>query len=106
VGGPSELSTGFQRKQGFFDAIKENGLKASLCPVTECDAYSRAAGKAACDALLEKRKNITAIVAGNDLIALGCYDALQAAGLRCPEGSGANKGDQKKSRCFAVALSS
>jgi LacI family transcriptional regulator len=85
VGGPLELSTGFQRKQGFLDAIKENGLKLSACPVVESEAYSRAAGKAACEALLEKRKQITAIVAGNDLIALGCYDALQAAGLRCPD---------------------
>jgi LacI family transcriptional regulator len=51
----------------------------------QSDAYSRSAGKAACSALLEKGKKITAIVAGNDLIALGCYDALRAAGLRCPD---------------------
>ncbi|MFM0200698.1 LacI family DNA-binding transcriptional regulator [Paraburkholderia fungorum] len=85
VGGPIELSTGFQRKQGFLDALKENNLKLSACPVVQSDAYSRPAGKAACSALLEKRKKITAIVAGNDLIALGCYDALRAAGLRCPD---------------------
>jgi LacI family transcriptional regulator len=85
LGGPTELSTGFLRKQGFVDAIKENGLKTSACPVLECAAYSRAAGAQACEKLLEKHKNITAIVAGNDLIALGCYDALRAAGLRCPE---------------------
>jgi LacI family transcriptional regulator len=85
LAGPTELSTGFQRKQGFVDAIKENGLKASACPVVECDAYSRAAGLEACEKLLEKHKNVTAIVAGNDLIALGSYDALHAAGLRCPE---------------------
>jgi len=85
VGGPIELSTGFQRKQGFLDALKENNLKLSACPVVQSDAYSRSAGKAACSALLEKGKKITAIVAGNDLIALGCYDALRAAGLRCPD---------------------
>lgn len=85
VGGPIELSTGFQRREGFLDAIKGNGLKLSACPVVESDAYSRAAGKVACDALLAKRKTITAIVAGNDLIALGCYDALHAVGLRCPD---------------------
>jgi LacI family transcriptional regulator len=28
---------------------------------------------------------VTAIVAGNDMIALGCYAALAAAGRRCPD---------------------
>jgi LacI family transcriptional regulator len=35
--------------------------------------------------LLRENPEITAIVAGNDMIALGCYAALAAAGLRCPE---------------------
>ncbi len=29
-------------------------------------------------------KKFTAIVAANDLLALGCYDALAEAGLNCP----------------------
>jgi LacI family transcriptional regulator len=30
-------------------------------------------------------KDLTAVVAGNDLLALGCYDALAEAGLNCPQ---------------------
>jgi LacI family transcriptional regulator len=34
--------------------------------------------------LLVDRRDFTASLAGNDLIALGCYDALREAGLSCP----------------------
>ena len=35
-------------------------------------------------AAARRTRTCTAIVAGNDMIALGCYAALAAAGLRCP----------------------
>ena len=35
--------------------------------------------------ILATRQKFTAIVAGNDLMALGCYDELMAKGLKCPE---------------------
>ncbi len=41
VSGPIALSTGFQRKQGFLEAIKENDLKMSACPVVESVTRSR-----------------------------------------------------------------
>jgi len=85
LSGPIGLSTGYHRKQGFEDAVREHGLRKTACPIVECSEYSRDAGKAACGTLLEKHKDVTAIVAGNDLIALGCYDALHAAELRCPQ---------------------
>ena len=37
-----------------------------------------------CSELLEDRRDLTAIVAANDLLAIGCFDVLQACGLRCP----------------------
>ncbi|SDI50342.1 transcriptional regulator, LacI family [Paraburkholderia steynii] len=85
LSGPTGLSTGHLRKLGFEDSIKEHSLRKSACPIIECPQYSREAGKAACEVLLEKYRDVTAIVAGNDLIALGCYDALRSAGVRCPE---------------------
>ena len=36
-------------------------------------------------AILAQNKSITAVVAANDLLALGCYDVLAQRGLRCPQ---------------------
>jgi LacI family transcriptional regulator len=85
LAGPSELSTGFQRREGFLAALREAGLNEAQCPVVSSTAYARGAGEAACRELLAQRPRLTAIVTANDLLALGCYDALREAGLRCPE---------------------
>jgi LacI family transcriptional regulator len=34
--------------------------------------------------ILKKRRKFTAVVAANDLLALGCYDAMHELGLSCP----------------------
>lgn len=82
--GPQHVSTGHLRKMGFEEALAAHGLK-DASGVVDCLAYTREAGKAACDQALERYPGLTAIVAGNDLVAIGCYDSLRAHGLRCPE---------------------
>ena len=52
--------------------------------VVEAEAYSEAAGRTALLQLLDDDRP-TAVVAGNDLLALGCYDALAESGLSCPD---------------------
>jgi len=49
------------------------------------DAFTEIEGARCCGELLDSGRDFTAIVAGNDLLALGCYDALEAHGLRCPD---------------------
>jgi LacI family transcriptional regulator len=83
VGGPQHLSTGALRLQGFREAAGKMGL-ADDPPVGLAEAFSRAAGRTACHALMERHPDVTALVAANDLLALGCYDALAERGLRCP----------------------
>ena len=46
--------------------------------------FPGAAGRKACHELLDRDLGLTALVAANDLIALGCYDALAERGLACP----------------------
>ena len=83
--GPQNLSTGHLRREGFVQAMLAQGVERADLWMVECSAYSREAGKAACDDALARYPKATAILAGNDLLALGSYDSLRAAGKRVPE---------------------
>lgn len=85
IAGPSTLSTGFLRREGFVQAVRRHRLRREQWQVIEAASYSREAGREACAQLLADFPGMTAIAAGNDLIAMGCYDCLRASGLRCPE---------------------
>lgn len=82
ISGPANLATGFSRILGFQVATQQYRL--SDTPIVESTEFTREAGKVACLQLLKQNKKVTAIVAANDLIALGCYDALTDLGLSCP----------------------
>lgn len=84
VAGPQHVSTGARRRAGFEASARDAGLSARHAPVETVEAYTRAAGHKAALRLLARRTRPTAIVAANDLLALGVYDALAARGLACP----------------------
>lgn len=84
VAGPQELSTGFGRYRAFLDAIGRSNLTNDECPVAFAGAYAEDAGAAAMRDLLDRSARATAVVAGNDLLALGCLDALTERRLHCP----------------------
>jgi LacI family transcriptional regulator len=81
--GPQSLSTGALRRQGFEATMAAVGLDASA--VVTASAYSRDAGVAATTILLDRFPHLTAIAAGNDLLALGAYLDVKRRGLTCPE---------------------
>ena len=85
VGGPQNLSTGHRRHLGFVEAIGAARLKAPARHVCFTSYFTEEEGARACGELLDAAPELTAIVAANDLLAIGCYDALEARGLRCPE---------------------
>jgi LacI family transcriptional regulator len=84
VAGPSRLSTGMMRLRGFNLAVGELSLSDVANTVVEAEAFSREAGRTACLNLLAGKPDITAVVAANDLIALGCYDTFRERGVDCP----------------------
>ncbi|HIP08369.1 MAG TPA: LacI family transcriptional regulator [Rhodospirillales bacterium] len=85
VAGPQFLSTGFERYQGYLQGLSNAGLKVNHDLVAIGGAFTEEEGRRATKRILENRQNVTAIVAANDLMALGCYDELMAKQLKCPE---------------------
>jgi LacI family transcriptional regulator len=83
LAGPGELSTGHERRAGFEDAMRAAGLEADL--VRTGRAFTEREGARLCAELLDAAPDVTGVVAGNDLMALGCYDVLGERGLACPE---------------------
>ncbi len=84
LGGPQHLSTGRERAEAFRVATRTNGLRGAGARVKVCRAFTEAGGAEAMEAALNSPDHFTAVVAANDLIALGALDALQARGLQCP----------------------
>lgn len=85
LSGPPAFSTGYERMRAFLDTCRRMGLAVPAESVVECSAYSIEAGTEAMRVLLRQAPSLTAVVAGNDLIALGAVDALAAAGLKVPD---------------------
>jgi LacI family transcriptional regulator len=85
IAGPHEVSTGARRRAGFEASVAAAGLPPRHVAVETAEAYTRRAGCDAALRLLDRKRPPTAIVAANDLLALGVYDALAARGLNCPQ---------------------
>jgi LacI family transcriptional regulator len=85
LAGPQNVSTGHRRYLGFLEAMRTAGLEVPDGSVSFTTALTEAEGARACAELLARQPGVTAVVAGNDRLAIGCYDALAARGLGCPE---------------------
>jgi LacI family transcriptional regulator len=84
LAGPMDTSTGVARARAFRHAIRDHGLADDPALIVEAGYWSETEGATALRTLLERDSRFTAIVAGNDLIALGCYDVFAELGIRCP----------------------
>lgn len=82
IAGPPNLSTGFLRRRGLEASLAARGLAPIATTIAR--AFSREEGRLACLALLDKTCKATAIVAANDLLAMGAYEALRERSLACP----------------------
>jgi LacI family transcriptional regulator len=85
VAGPQQLSTGAARSEGFRQTAARLHLGAAARTIVVAEDFTREAGRRACHKLLNQFPQTTAIAAANDLLALGCYEALHERGLVCPK---------------------
>jgi LacI family transcriptional regulator len=80
VAGPVEMSTGYGRRLGFEEATAR--LDVAHGPIEVGDRFRTESGYLAAARLLVDNPDLTAIVAANDLMALGVYRAAEEAGRR------------------------
>lgn len=84
LAGPRNTSTGLVRQRSFTQAMRDHGLEDSAELIAHCDSWTEAEGARALRQLLDAGEQFTAVIAGNDLLALGCYDVFAERGLVCP----------------------
>jgi LacI family transcriptional regulator len=85
IAGPQEASTGVSRLRGFRDGMASHGLEVDENLIGYAGRYTVEEGARCCRELLARRGEFTAVAAANDMLAIGCYAALDESGLRCPE---------------------
>lgn len=83
VTGPETLSMTRIRRDAFEEAMGAAGLSVKPELVVAASRYAADEGRDAFTRLLDRHVP-TAVIAGNDMIAIGCYAALRHRGLRCP----------------------
>jgi LacI family transcriptional regulator len=79
------VSTGLARYRGFLAAMEAHGLRADPELIVTARAFSIEEGHRCAQLLMHRDPGCTAVAAGNDMLAVGCYAALDEAGLRCPQ---------------------
>jgi LacI family transcriptional regulator len=85
IAGPQEISTGVSRYRGFLDGMVARGLAVDESQVVYAASYSIEEGLRCTRELLGRGGGLTAIVAANDMLAVGCYGALDELGMTCPD---------------------
>lgn len=84
-----ERTIGYQRLQGYLEALSEHGLsvnKKLICHVSqELDLYSMENGYITTQKLIESKEKFTAIFAMSDSLAIGTMRALKDAGYSIPK---------------------
>lgn len=81
--GPARYSTSHEREGGLRDELRARFLRVPDADVVRID-YTADAGRSAARALLQRTRPPTAIVCGNDVVAIGALNAARDLGLNVP----------------------
>jgi LacI family transcriptional regulator len=84
IAGPQDTSTGAARLRGYQEAMGSHGLAAGPADIVYAPGNTVDEGLRCGRELLESAGDLTAVVAADDMLAVGCYGALDQLGLHCP----------------------
>jgi LacI family transcriptional regulator len=85
IAGPQGLSTGLNRYRGYLAGMAEAGLAVRPEMVAFAESFTIEEGQHCGRRLLAALPGCTAVTAANDMLAVGCYGAIEEAGLSCPQ---------------------
>ncbi len=85
LAGPQDTSTGVVRLRAYREAVAAHGLEQDPDLVAICASWTEVEGAVGLRELLDRGVEFTAVLGGNDMLALGCYDVLEERGLLCPQ---------------------
>jgi LacI family transcriptional regulator len=85
IAGPQEASTGVSRLRGFRDGMAAHELAVDESLIAYAAKYTVEEGTRCCRELLARHPGATAVAAANDMLAVGCYAALDERSLSCPD---------------------
>jgi len=86
IAGPQNVSTGYYRCRGFRRACRSLAKQGVTAAVAYGKEFTIEDGEIACRTLLSEQEGITAIVAANDMLAVGALRHLEARNVQCPNG--------------------
>jgi LacI family transcriptional regulator, galactose operon repressor len=84
IAGPQDISTGAERLRGFRAGMAAHQLPVAEDQIVYAGGYSLEEGLRCGRELLSARRDLTAVVIANDMLAVGCYGALDELDLDCP----------------------
>jgi LacI family transcriptional regulator len=85
IGGPQDTTTGRTRLRAYRQALDDAGIEPDPGLIVVANEFTEGEGARAMRAMFDARKVPTAVVAANDMIALGCLDVFGERRLRCPD---------------------
>ena len=85
AGGPEHSVDTKQRLAGLRDGLEERGIRLDMKRVSYCASYEADAGCQFASEVLKTHFDFTALVTGNDALALGFMRIAQQHGIRIPE---------------------
>ncbi|MCX7706317.1 MAG: GntR family transcriptional regulator [bacterium] len=84
INGPEEFTPNQLWLKGYKKAMEESNLEISKNNLKSADYCCESGYRLACE-ILAQRKKPTAIICGDDYLAVGCLNAIKKFGLNCPE---------------------
>ena len=84
LGGPLKEQTSLERLEGYRLALKDQGMPFNDKMIIQSD-FSLEGGYQAFEAFMKTKRDVTAVVACNDLMGVGCLNYCQERGFAVPQ---------------------